>query len=121
MADEKTPWPTELRLSQDKQTLTVSFDNGQRFAFTAEFLRVHSPSAEVQGHSPAQRKIVPGKRGLGIAALDPVGNYAVRITFADGHNTGLFSWDYLRSLGANQDTLWATYLSDLAARGLGRD
>jgi len=121
MADETKPWPIEIRLTSDKRTLSISFDNGQNFAFPAEFLRVHSPSAEVQGHSPEQRQIVPGKRTVGIAAIDPVGNYAVRITFDDGHNTGLFSWDYFRSLGANQDALWAAYLSDLAAKGLGRD
>ncbi len=121
MTSEKTPWPTELRLAKDKRTLTIGFDDGRSFAFPAEFLRVHSPSAEVQGHSPAQRQTVPGKREVGIAAVDPVGNYAVRITFDDGHNTGLFSWDYFLTLGANQDALWATYLSDLAAKGLGRD
>ena len=121
MANENAPWPAEIRLDKDKRTLTISFDDGKRFAFPAEFLRVHSPSAEVQGHSPEQRQIVPGKRNVGIAAIDPVGNYAVRITFDDGHNTGLFSWAYFATLGANQDALWGAYLSDLAAKGLGRD
>jgi DUF971 family protein len=121
MADETKPWPTEIRLSKDKRTLTISFDTGPSYAFEAEFLRVHSPSAELQGHSPEQRRIVPGKRDVAIAAIDPVGNYAVRLSFDDGHNTGLFSWDYFRTLGANHDALWAAYLSDLAAKGMGRD
>lgn len=121
MADAAKPWPTEIRLSKDKRTLTVSYDDGALFSFAAEFLRVHSPSAEVQGHSPEQRRIVPGKRNVAIRAVDPVGNYAVRLTFDDGHNTGLFSWDYFRTLGASKDALWAAYLSDLAAKGLGRD
>ncbi len=121
MADESKPWPTEIRLGKDKRTLSVAFDNGAAYVFEAEFLRVHSPSAEVQGHSPEQRQTVPRKRQVGITAIDPVGNYAVRITFDDGHNTGLYSWDYFRTLGANQDALWAAYLSDLAAKGLGRD
>ncbi len=120
MIDAK-PWPTEIRLKKDRRSLTIAFDDGQDLAFEAEFLRVHSPSAEVQGHSPEQRQTVPRKRNVAIAAIDPVGNYAVRITFDDGHNTGLFSWDYFRTLSANRDALWATYLSDLAQKGLGRD
>ena len=121
MASESAPWPTEIRLNKDKRRLTVMFDSGEQHSFEAEFLRVHSPSAEVQGHSPEQRQTVPGKREVGIAAIDPIGNYAVRVTFSDGHNTGLFTWEYFRSLAADHDTLWAAYLSDLATKGLGRD
>jgi DUF971 family protein len=107
-------WPTELRLDAAKRTLTVSFDTGESFALAAEYLRVESPSAEVQGHSAAEKKIVTGKENVSIAALEPVGNYAVRIVFDDGHDTGLFSWDYLCELGREQKTKWAAYL---AARG----
>ncbi|HVE04287.1 MAG TPA: DUF971 domain-containing protein [Rhizomicrobium sp.] len=106
----KRPWPTELRLSPDKARLTVEYDSGERFVLTAEYLRVESPSAEVQGHGAAQKKIVTGKEQVRIAALEPVGNYAVRIRFDDGHNTGLFSWDYLHELGREQQTKWAAYL-----------
>jgi len=121
MPETDKPWPTELRLSKDRRRLTVSFDDGLSHSFSAEFLRVHSPSAEVQGHSPEQRRIVPGKSKVAIAAIDPVGNYAVRITFDDGHNTGLFSWDYFRTLGDKHDDLWTAYLGELAERGLSRD
>jgi len=106
----KRPWPTELRLSPDKARLTVEYDSGERFVLTAEYLRVESPSAEVQGHGAAQKKIVSGKEQVRIAALEPVGNYAVRIRFDDGHDTGLFSWDYLHELGREQQTKWAAYL-----------
>ena len=121
MVEEAKSWPTEIRLRKDRQHVTVAFDDGKELVFDAEFLRVHSPSAEVQGHSPEQRQIVPGKRDITITGIDPVGNYAVRLTFDDGHNTGLFSWDYFKTLAANRDALWAAYLSDLAQRGLGRD
>ena len=104
------PWPTELRLEPDKKTLIVAFDNGQRFMLPAEYLRVESPSAEVQGHSPSQKQIIKGKEGVTISGLEPVGNYAVRIRFDDGHDTGLFSWDYLYELGAEQQTKWAAYV-----------
>ena len=104
------PWPTELRLSSDKLRLTVVFDSGEQFVLPAEYLRVESPSAEVQGHGTQQKKIVTGKEDVKIAALDPVGNYAVRIHFDDGHDTGLFSWDYLHELGREQRAKWAAYL-----------
>lgn len=97
-----TPWPTELRLDAAKTTLSVAFDNGERFALPAEYLRVESPSAEVQGHGPGEKQIVTGKEHVRITALEPVGNYAVRIVFDDGHNTGLYSWDYLYGLGRDQ-------------------
>lgn len=117
----ETAWPVEIRLSPDKRLLTVTFDDGVATAFEAEFLRVLSPSAEVQGHSPEQRQTVPAKRNVTIRAVEPVGNYAVRLTFDDGHNTGLYSWRYFRTLGDNRDALWAGYLSELAQKGLGRD
>ena len=110
-------WPTELRLDRAKTTLTVSFDNGERFALPAEYLRVESPSAEVQGHSPDQKQIVRGKEKIAIAGLEPVGNYAVRILFDDGHDTGLFSWDYLRELGREHAARWAAYLKARDSHG----
>jgi DUF971 family protein len=106
----KRPWPTELRLSSDKGHLTVAFDSDEQFVLPAEYLRVESPSAEVQGHGAAQKQIVTGKEHVHIQALEPVGNYAVRIRFDDGHDTGLFSWDYLHELGREQRTKWAAYL-----------
>jgi DUF971 family protein len=114
------PWPTELRLDKDKRILTVSFDDGKSFTIPAELLRVLSPSAEVQGHSPEQRVTVAGKRNVGIARLEPVGNYAVRIVFTDGHDTGLFVWEYLRELGEEKEARWQEYLKDLAAKRLSR-
>jgi DUF971 family protein len=117
MAD---PWPTELRLDKDKRVLTVAFDDGQSFTLPAELLRVLSPSAEVQGHSEDRRVTVAGKKAVSIVRLEPVGNYAMRIVFDDGHDTGLFVWDYLRELGQNRDARWQSYLNDLAAKGLAR-
>jgi DUF971 family protein len=114
------PWPTELKLDKDKRVLTVTFDDGKSFALPAELLRVLSPSAEVQGHSEAQRVTVAGKRNVRVMGVEPVGNYAVRIVFDDGHDTGLFVWAYLRELGENQETRWQGYLNDLAARRLSR-
>lgn len=114
-------WPSELRLRKDKTVLAVTFETGDRFEFPAEFLRVHSPSAEVQGHSPGERKIVGGKRNVAILEVQPVGNYAVRLVFDDMHSTGIFSWDYLLELGREQDRMWGDYLADLAAKGLSRD
>lgn len=120
MTDNK-PWPTELRLSKDKKLLTVSFDTGENHEYTAEYLRVCSPSAEVQGHSPAQRKTVPGKRDVGIMKIEPVGNYAVRIHFDDLHSSGIFSWDYFLKLAREREALWGGYLRELEEKGLGRD
>ena len=119
-ARESRPWPTELRLSKDRRTLAVAFEGGESFALPAEYLRVKSPSAEVQGHSPDERKTVPGKKNVTILAVEPVGNYAVRITFDDLHSTGIFSWDYLLELGQNQTAYWKTYLDELAAKGMTR-
>jgi DUF971 family protein len=113
-------WPKELRLGKDRKTLTVAFEGGESFALPAEYLRVKSPSAEVQGHSPDERKTVPGKKNVAILAVEPVGNYAVRLTFDDMHSTGIFTWDYLRELGQNQPAYWRDYLEQLAAKGMTR-
>lgn len=113
--------PTELRVSKDRRLLTVSFAGRDPIALDAEYLRVTSPSAEVQGHSPDQRVTVPGKRDVAILKLEPVGNYAVRITFDDRHDTGIFTWPYLRQLGTERDARWAAYLAELDAKGLSRD
>ena len=115
------PWPTELRFNAAKNTLAVSFDTGERYELAAEYLRVESPSAEVQGHSAAQRQTVPGKRQVKIARLEPVGHYAVRIVFDDGHDTGLYTWAYLLELGREHEEKWPAYLEALAAQGLKRD
>ena len=114
-------WPKEIRLKTAERALEVDFDNGVSFRFPAEFLRVESPSAEVQGHNPNQKQIVAGRRQVGIMELEPVGNYAVRIKFDDLHDTGIYSWTYLYQLGERQDALWQAYLQALAARGLSRD
>ena len=115
MAAPDRPWPTELRLSKDRRTLTVAFDGGDSFALPAEYLRVKSPSAEVQGHSAAERKTVGGKRNVAIIQVEPVGNYAVRLVFDDMHSTGIYSWRYLNELGREHETRWAEYLADLEA------
>ena len=115
------PWPTELRLGPDRRALTVTFDNGERFALAAEYLRVMSPSAEVQGHSASERRTVGGKRDVAIRDVQPVGNYAVRLVFDDGHDTGLFTWDYLVELGREHADRWRTYCDALAASGQSRD
>jgi DUF971 family protein len=114
------PWPTELRLHKDRQTLSVTFDDGEIFALPAEYLRVRSPSAEVQGHSPSERRTVAGKQDVRILELHPVGNYAVRLAFDDLHSTGIFSWDYLYELGRNHERYWRDYLSELAEKNLSR-
>jgi DUF971 family protein len=114
------PWPTEIKVDKDRASLTVTFDDGAAFVLPAELLRVMSPSAEVQGHSPEQRVTVPGKKSVRIAKIEPVGNYAARIAFDDGHDTGLFTWAYLRELGDHKEARWQAYLSELAAKGLTR-
>lgn len=115
------PWPTELRLAKDRKVLTVTFDDGQSYALDAEYLRVTSPSAEVQGHSPDERKTVPGKRDVAILEVQPIGNYAVRLVFDDLHSTGIYSWDYLAELGRERARKWQDYLDELAGKGLSRD
>ena len=114
-------WPTEIRLSGDKRILTVAFDGGGRFELPAEYLRVSSPSAEVQGHSPAERKVLGGKRDVAILSVEPVGNYAVKLFFDDMHDTGIYGWDYLFDLGREYRNRWSTYLRELEERGLTRD
>src|SRR5882757_9667720 len=114
------PVPTEIRLDRAARVLHVSFDDGVRFSLPAEYLRVESPSAEVQGHGPGQKTVLGGKRQVGINAVEPVGHYAVRLIFDDGHDTGIYSWDYLHELGGEQEARWSAYLAALAARGLSR-
>jgi DUF971 family protein len=114
------PVPTEIRLDRAARVLHVTFAGDERYALPAEYLRVESPSAEVQGHGPGQKTILGGKRGVGIGAVEPVGHYAVRLVFDDGHDTGIYAWDYLRELGLEYDRRWPVYLNELAARGLNR-
>lgn len=114
-------WPKEIRyVAQDKR-LEVEFDDGVSFSYPVELLRVESPSAEVQGHGPGQKTIVANRRHVGIMAIEPVGNYAIRIKFDDLHDTGIFTWPYLYHLGQNQAAIWDAYLAELEARGLSRD
>jgi DUF971 family protein len=114
-------WPTELRLQKDRRVLHVAFDSGETVALDAEYLRVRSPSAEVQGHSPDERKTVAGKRDVAILEIHPVGNYAVRLVFDDLHSTGIYSWDYLLELGRNRARYWQDYLDELAGKNLSRE
>ena len=116
-----TRWPTELRLKRAEKLLEIDFDDGSRFRLPAEYLRVESPSAEVQGHGPGQKTLVHGRAHVGIIGLEPVGNYAVRITFDDLHDTGIFSWAYLHELGIEHEKRWRDYLEGLAANGLSRE
>lgn len=114
-------WPTELKVSKDRQRLVVSFNDGQSFELSAEMLRVLSPSAEVQGHGPGQKLTVPGKRNVAIISMTPTGNYAVRIGFDDMHDTGIFTWSYLRELGERGEVLFAGYEQELREKGMNRD
>ena len=120
-AGETGPWPVELRLRKAEKTLEIEFDDGKRFSLPAEYLRVESPSAEVQGHGPGEKTIIAGRAHVGIIELEPVGNYAVRIKFDDLHDTGIYSWDYLYQLGIEHDKRWADYLAALKAKGLSRE
>ena len=120
-ASNTRPWPTELRLAKDRRSLAVSFDSGESYSLPAEYLRVMSPSAEVQGHSPDERKTVGGKRDVQIIEIHPIGNYAVRLGFDDMHSTGIFSWDYFLKLGRAQGRYWREYLDELAAKGMSRE
>lgn len=113
--------PSRLRISKDKDELSITFSDDETFDFTSEFLRVQSPSAEVRGHSEAERKTVGGKRNVRIKSVVPVGNYAVRITFDDNHSSGIFSWDYFRQNGRNMAEVWEKYLSELEKKGMDRD
>ncbi len=115
------PWPVELRLKRAEKRLDIEFEDGKRFSLPAEYLRVESPSAEVQGHGAGEKVIIAERAHIGILELEPVGNYAVRIKFDDLHDTGLYSWDYLYRLGVEQPTRWRDYLAALKAKGLGRE
>ena len=117
---DAAPWPTQLRLHKDRKTLTIAFDNGETFDLSAEYLRVKSPSAEVQGHSPDERKTVAGKKDVAILEVNPIGNYAVRLVFDDMHSSGIYSGDYFLALGRNRQAYWQDYLGDLTGKGLTR-
>ena len=119
--DTHAPQPTEIKLHQASRVLEIAFANGRRFRLPYEFLRVHSPSAEVRGHGPGQETLQTGKRDVTITTVEPIGHYAVRPTFSDGHDTGIYSWDYLYDLGERQDEMWQQYLERLAAAGASRD
>ena len=121
MVSDPAPWPVELRLKRAEKRLDIEFDDGKRFNLPAEYLRVESPSAEVQGHGPGEKIIVAERAHVGIIDLEPVGNYAVRIKFDDLHDTGIYSWNYLYQLGVEYDKRWAAYLTALAAKGLSRE
>jgi DUF971 family protein len=115
------PIATEIRWRKAERVLEVAFDDNTRCSLPAEYLRVESPSAEVQGHGPGQKQIIAGRRHVCVMAIEPVGNYAVRLVFDDLHDTGIYSWEYLHTLGREQERRWANYLGGLAARGMSRD
>lgn len=119
--NSNTPVPTELRVHTQSRLLEVHFDDGVSAQLSHEFLRVHSPSAEVRGHGAGQEVLQTGKRATLLTAVEPVGNYAVRLIFSDGHDSGLYSWDYLYTLATQHETLWADYLQRLEAAGASRD
>ncbi|MBX3672985.1 MAG: DUF971 domain-containing protein [Burkholderiales bacterium] len=119
--DRNTPRPTEIKLHQKSRLLEIAYDDGSRFSLPCEYLRVFSPSAEVRGHGPGQEVLQVGKRDVEIKEIEPVGNYAVKLVFSDGHDTGLYSWDYLHELGEKQESSWKSYLARLEAAGASRD
>jgi DUF971 family protein len=119
--DRNTPTPTEIKLHQKSHLMEIAFSDGAHFQLTYEMLRVFSPSAEVRGHGPGQEVLQTGKRGVAIVSVEPVGNYAIKPVFSDGHDSGIYSWDLLYQLGAEQGDLWQKYLSRLEAKGLSRD
>ncbi|OAN50308.1 hypothetical protein A6A04_02605 [Paramagnetospirillum marisnigri] len=121
MSAIEKPWPEEIKVDKVARTLSVLFSDGKRFVLPAELLRVESPSAEVQGHSPSEKKLVSGRMHVGIIGVEPVGNYAVKLVFDDLHDSGIYSWDYLYALGEQQDAIWANYLAELDSAGLSRD
>ena len=119
--DKTTPVPTEIKLHQLSRRLEITFNNGTRFELPYEFLRVYSPSAEVRGHGPGQEVLQVGKKNIAIKGIEPVGSYAVTLTFSDGHDTGIYSWDYLYELGANYVALWGRYVNRMEAAGASRE
>ena len=121
MAEPDTAWPTEIKVQDGGRRLAIAFEDGSRFDLAAELLRVMSPSAEVQGHSHRERKTIGGKRNVAIIGVDPIGTYAVKLSFDDMHSTGIYTWSYLHELGRTQADRWAAYLGDLADKGLSRD
>lgn len=118
---KETPYPTEIKLHQKSRILDISFSDGKTFQFSCEFLRVHSPSAEVCGHSPGQEVLQTGKKMVNIKKIEPIGNYAIQLNFTDGHNTGLYSWDLLYNYGLNQDKMWQRYLQRMEKAGASRE
>ncbi|UUX47993.1 DUF971 domain-containing protein [Nisaea acidiphila] len=114
-------WPTEIRVQSAEKRIEIDFDTGESFSIPAELLRVESPSAEVQGHVPSQKKLVSGRAHVNIIGMEPVGNYAVRIKFDDLHDSGIYTWRYLHKLGAEKDQIWTRYLKELAEAGLSRE
>jgi len=119
--DRKTPRPTDITLHQKSRSLDVKFDDGREFSLPVEYLRVFSPSAEVRGHGPGQEVLQTGKREVGISAIEPVGVYAVKFVFSDGHDTGIYSWDYLYELGVKHDANWKSYLARMKSAGASRE
>ena len=117
---EYDPWPLEIHVCENGKVLELSFDNNEKFLISAELLRVESPSAEVQGHGPTEKKILPGKQAVVILAVEQVGNYAVKLRFDDGHDTGIYSWKYLYHLGSQKAEVWGKYLEQLASKGMSR-
>jgi DUF971 family protein len=117
----KSPHPTEITLHQASRVLDIAFDDGRKFSLSCEYLRVFSPSAEVRGHGPGQEVLQVGKKNVEIRTVDPVGQYAIKFLFSDGHDTGIYSWDYLYELGENQAKYWSQYLEKLAAAGASRE
>ena len=120
-SERHTPTPTEIKLHQKSRALEITYADGKTFTLPCEFLRVHSPSAEVRGHGPGQEVLQAGKREVNISRIEPVGTYAVQLYFSDGHDTGIYSWDYLHDLGLRQDKLWRDYLARLEAAGASRE
>ena len=117
---EYDPWPLEIKVCENGKVLELSFDNNEKFLISAELLRVESPSAEVQGHGPSEKKILPGKQAVVILAVEQVGNYAVKLRFDDGHDTGIYSWKYLYHLGSQKAAVWSKYLEQLESKGMSR-
>ena len=118
---KETPHPTEIKLHQKSKILDITFSDGKKFQFSCEFLRVHSPSAEVSGHGPGQEVLQTGKKMINVRKIEPIGNYAIQLHFTDGHNTGLYSWDLLYNYGLNQDKIWQRYLQRMEEAGVSRE